>query len=92
MDRQMFPYDPELLAAVRTPPKDIPNAIRIMVDIDATCSDVDGFRWFRSLYLEVTQAVEARVSFGGFNAHTNHARPPPRHLNPAGPIMPTTPA
>jgi phage tail sheath protein FI len=38
----MFPYDPALLAAVRTPPQDITDVIRIMLSIEATCSDGDG--------------------------------------------------
>jgi hypothetical protein len=62
----MFPYDPALLAAVRTPPQNITDVIRIMLSIEATCSDGDGLKWFNWLYLQVTQAVEARVSAGGF--------------------------
>lgn len=34
--------------------------------IDATCIDDDGLKWFNWLYLQVTQAVEARVASGGF--------------------------
>jgi hypothetical protein len=66
----MFPYDPALLAAVRTPPQDIADVIRIMLSIEATCSDGDGLKWFNWLYLQVTQAVEARVSAGGFTDPT----------------------
>jgi len=62
----MFSYDAALLAAVQTPPQDIAGVMRIMFAIDATCSDNDGLKWFNWLYLQVTQAVEARVASGGF--------------------------
>ncbi len=62
----MFPYDPALLGAIRTPPQSIADALRIMQMIDATCIDGDGLKWFNWLYLQVTRAVEARVASGGF--------------------------
>jgi len=62
----MFPYDPVLLAAVATTPSDIDGVIRAMEAIDAACQDTDGLKWFNGLYLEVTQAVGARVAAGGF--------------------------
>jgi hypothetical protein len=62
----MFPYDPQILAAVQTPPQSIADVLRIMQNIGNTCSDLDGLKWFNWLYLQVTQAVEARVSAGGF--------------------------
>ena len=62
----MFPYDSELLDVIRTPPQSIADVIRIMLSIEATCSDCDGLKWFNWLYLRVTQAVEARISSGGF--------------------------
>jgi hypothetical protein len=62
----MFPYDPALLTAVRTPPQSIADVLRTMQDIDGACSDADGLKWFNWLYLQVTQAVEARVASGGF--------------------------
>jgi hypothetical protein len=37
-----------------------------MRTIGATCIDGDGLKWFNWLYLEVTQAVEARLASGGF--------------------------
>ena len=37
-----------------------------MQTIEATCDDVDGLKWFNSLYLAVTEAVETRVNAGGF--------------------------
>ena len=62
----MFPYDPALLAAVRTPPQSVEDVLRIMQAIDATCADGDGLKWFNWLYLQVTGAVEARIDSGGF--------------------------
>ena len=62
----MFPYDPEILAALLTPPKSVADVIRILLNIEATCSDRDGLKWFNWLYLQVTQAAEARISSGGF--------------------------
>ena len=38
-----------------------------MQTIGDTCIDGDGLKWFNWLYLQVTQAVEARVASGGFN-------------------------
>ena len=37
-----------------------------MQTIEDTSSDLDGLKWFNWLYLQVTQAVETRVSAGGF--------------------------
>jgi hypothetical protein len=63
----MFPYDPALLAALRTPQQSIADVLRTMQVIEATCIDGDGLEWFNWLYLQVTQAVEARVASGGFS-------------------------
>jgi hypothetical protein len=63
----MFPYDPLLMAAVRTPPQSIADVLHTMQTIQATCVDGDGLKWFNGLYLEVTKAVKARVAAGGFN-------------------------
>src|SRR5882757_2966096 len=63
----MFPYDPALLAAVRTPPQSVADVLRIMQVIEATCADGDGLKWFNWLYLQVTGAVEARIDSGGFS-------------------------
>ncbi len=63
----MFPYDPVLLAAVQTPPESIADAVRTMRTIQATCVNGDGLKWFNWLYLQVTEAVCARVASGGFN-------------------------
>jgi hypothetical protein len=62
----MCPYDPVLLAAVRTPPQSIADVLQTMQTIGATCIDGDGLKWFNWLYLQVTQAVETRVASGGF--------------------------
>jgi hypothetical protein len=62
----MFPYDPALAAAVQNPPASIADVLQTMHTIDATCMDADGLKWFNWLYLQVTQAVEARVNAGGF--------------------------
>ena len=35
----MFPYEPALLGAVRTPPQSIADVLRTMQIIDATCLD-----------------------------------------------------
>lgn len=43
------------------------DVIQTMQTIAATCIDGDGLKWFNWLYLQVTQAVEARVVAGGFN-------------------------
>jgi len=62
----VFPYDPVLLALVRTPPRSIAGVIQALQDIEGHCADSDGLKWFNWLYLQVTQAVEARVNSGGF--------------------------
>ena len=62
----MFPYDGTLLAIVQRAPQSIPDVLKSLQDIDTTCDDGDGLKWFNWLYLQVTQAVEARVSAGGF--------------------------
>jgi uncharacterized protein DUF5995 len=62
----MFPYDPAILTALQTPPDSISDVIGIMLRIDRECEDGDGLKWFNNLYLQVTQAVKARVAAGGF--------------------------
>lgn len=62
----MFPYDPKLLAAAQTTPQSIADVLEILETIEATCADGDGLKWFNWLYLQVTQAVQARISSGGF--------------------------
>jgi hypothetical protein len=62
----MFPYDPILAAAVQTTPQSIADVVQILDAIEAACADGDGLKWFNELYLQVTQAVEARVNAAGF--------------------------
>jgi Family of unknown function (DUF5995) len=62
----MFPYDPVIAAALEKQPQAIADVLQTMQTIDSTCVDVDGLKWFNWLYFAVTQAVEARVSSGGF--------------------------
>ena len=62
----MFPYDPELLAAVQTTPQSIADVVAIMQTVDGLCINGDGLKWFNLLYMQVTQAVEARVNANGF--------------------------
>ena len=62
----MFPYDPQLAAAVAAQPESIADVIRTMQAIDALCVEGDGLKWFNGLYLQVTDAVNARVAAGGF--------------------------
>lgn len=62
----MFLYDTVLLSAVRTTPQSVADVLRTMRAIDATCVDGDGLKWFNWLYLQVTEAVEARLASGGF--------------------------
>ncbi len=67
----MFPYDSVLIAALQTPPRSIPDVLRALQTIDATCKDGDGLKWFNRLYLQVTTAVQDRVTSGGFNDPTS---------------------
>jgi hypothetical protein len=62
----MFPYDPALLAALRTPPQSVATVVQILETIQATCADGDGLKWFNWLYLQVTRAVKTRIDSGGF--------------------------
>ncbi len=63
----MFPYDPTLLQAVQSVPGSVADVLQIMQTVEATCIDGDGLKWFNWLYLQVTQAVEARIASGGFS-------------------------
>lgn len=62
----MFPYDAAILGAVQNIPLSVTAVLDTLRAIDATCVDTDGLKWFNWLYLQVTQAVEARVTAGGF--------------------------
>ena len=63
----MFPYDAALVAAVGAAPQSIADVLRILHAFDAASVDADGLKWFNWLYLQVTQAVEARVGAGAFH-------------------------
>jgi len=63
----MFPYDTALIAVVQTAPQSIAEVLQVLRTIDATCSDADGLKWFNRLYMQVTEAVQNRVTAGGFN-------------------------
>jgi len=62
----MFPYDPQLLAILQNAPTSVADVLATMKQIDALTVDGDGLKWFNWLYWQVTQAVEARISAGGF--------------------------
>jgi uncharacterized protein DUF5995 len=64
----VFTYDSGISAAVRSPARSIVDVLRTLRAIDAICADADGLKWFNWLYLRVTEAVEARVSGGGFSS------------------------
>jgi len=63
----MFPYDALLLATVQKAPQTVADVLETLRNIEGACSDEDGLKWFNWLYLQVTQAVEARVVAGGFS-------------------------
>lgn len=68
----MFPYDASLVTAVAAEPQSVADVVRILENIQAICVDGDGLKWFNGLYLQVTQAVQARcqmegVASGGFS-------------------------
>jgi hypothetical protein len=62
----MFPYDPEIVAALNAAPESIADVLRTMRAIDAVCAEGDGLKWFNRLYFQVTQAVANCVNAGGF--------------------------
>jgi len=64
----MFSYDSALTEAVRSDVHSIADVLHTLRAIDAACIDTDGLKWFNWLYLQVTEAVEARVSAGGFSS------------------------
>ena len=66
----MFPYDATLLTAVQAAPQSISDVIQTLQTIGTICVDADGLKWFNWLYLQVTQAVEARVAAGEFTDST----------------------
>jgi hypothetical protein len=62
----MFSYDQALLGVVRTQLASVADVASVLQQIEATCEDGDGLKWFNWLYLQVTQAVKTRVASGGF--------------------------
>src|SRR5262245_18858612 len=60
-----FPYDKTIVALTRTAPASVDDVVRILQRIDAECVESDGMKWFNALYLDVTQAVRARIAQGG---------------------------
>jgi len=62
----MFPYDSTLIAAVAVPPRTVADVVAIMQEIDSTCANTDGLKWFNWLYLQVTLAVQQRVNAVAF--------------------------
>lgn len=61
----VFPYDSRLLAAVATTPQSVTDVVRRLEEIQAVCADGDGLKWFNGLYLQVTEAVQARANLQG---------------------------
>jgi hypothetical protein len=68
LETPMFAYDDQVLAAVQPVPQSVDDVIGAMQAIDAICADGDGLKWFNRLYLDVTEAVKARVDAGGEEA------------------------
>ncbi|MGP8251124.1 MAG: DUF5995 family protein [Terracidiphilus sp.] len=64
----MFPYDNALVAAIAASPQTVADVVKILKNIQAICVDGDGLKWFNGLYLQVTQAVEARCQLEGTGA------------------------
>jgi hypothetical protein len=62
----MFPYDSQLLSVLQIAPTSVADVLATMRAIDELTVDGDGLKWFNWLYFQVTQAVETRVSSGGF--------------------------
>jgi len=61
----MFPYDATLLATVATTPDSVPDVVQILENVGSVCADTDGLKWFNWLYLQVTEAVQARIHKSG---------------------------
>jgi Family of unknown function (DUF5995) len=61
------PNDGDLLSIVRGTPNSVADVIGMLRSIDALLPDSDGVKWFNWLYLQVTEAVNAKVGQGGLN-------------------------
>jgi hypothetical protein len=75
----MFSYDSALVAAVATAPSSVPEVVQILENIGSVCADADGLKWFNWIYLQVTEAVQARVS----NTGTGNSAGSGRFADPA---------
>lgn len=63
-----FSYDDQLAVAVSEDADSIAKVVTTLQAIDAILNGlIDGLKWFNSLYLEVTLAVQSRVSAGAFD-------------------------
>jgi len=62
----VFAYDPDILTAVQEDPQTISDVLDRLQTIDRLCVSEDGLKWFNGVYISVTQAVENRVTGGGF--------------------------
>jgi hypothetical protein len=62
----VFAYDPDILTAVQEDPQTISDVLDRLQTIDRLCVNEDGLKWFNGVYISVTQAVENRVTSGGF--------------------------
>lgn len=58
--------DGALLAAIQTPAQVIADVLAIMQSLDTILPEGDGLKWFNWLYQQVTLAVAARDTAGGF--------------------------
>ena len=58
--------DGALLAAIQAPAETISDVLAHMQSLDKILPDGDGLKWFNWLYLQVTMAVAARDTAGGF--------------------------
>jgi hypothetical protein len=64
----VFPYDSSLLAAAAATPQSVDDVLHMLEEIQAACVDGDGLKWFNGLYLQVTQAVQARDKLQGIGS------------------------
>jgi hypothetical protein len=63
-----FTYDSELAALVARDAGSLAGVIEVLRALDAVLDGTkDGLKWFNSLYLQVTLAVEQRVAAAGFD-------------------------
>src|SRR5436190_3795480 len=63
---EMSPYDTNLLALARANPETIAEVVDALRAIDELLPATDGLKWFNWLYLQVTEAVQSKITGGGF--------------------------